>query len=65
VLVGKRREEKKREFCSEKNNNNNNGVLISRISRMSQCALQSVEDFIYGLHIKTPLAATQLTIMRN
>jgi hypothetical protein len=33
---------------------------------MSQCALQSwsVEDF-FGLHITAPLAAKQLTIMRN
>jgi hypothetical protein len=52
--------------CNNNNNNNNNNNGSSYIAHftMSQCALQSVEDF-FGLHITAPLAAEQLTIMRD
>jgi hypothetical protein len=49
------------------NNNNNNGEYLYTCIvhfTMSQCALQSVEDF-FGLHIMAPLAAKQLTQMYN
>ena len=43
---------------------NNNGSSYIAHFTMSQCALQPVEDF-FGLHIMAPLAAKQLTIMRD
>jgi hypothetical protein len=46
------------------NNNNNNGSFYIAHFTMSQCALQSVEDF-FGLHITAPTAAKKLTIMRD